>query len=132
MAAHGTRAHKRARAMHVAAYRPGVTRCAIGHEVLTGPARLLDLAHSDDGKHYLGLACREHNRGPAAGRPGGNPYGGRSYGRKGSKIRRVAGQRSRDDHDRDHEREHLDRLAAREAERQRRLNRRVILPRGGR
>jgi hypothetical protein len=47
----------------VARYVPGVTRCALGGEVLAQPARLLDLAHNDARPgEYLGLACQYHNR----------------------------------------------------------------------
>lgn len=60
------REHKAMRALYVKAYIPGVTCCALGGEVLTQPARLLDLAHNEDRTAVLGLACYKHNRGSAA------------------------------------------------------------------
>lgn len=84
-ARHGSALHKQARWYYVGIYRRGVHCCAIGGEILWQHPGKLDLAHSDDGLSYLGLACRRCNRGPAKGQPGGNPWGGRRRGRAGGK-----------------------------------------------
>ena len=124
----GTRAHKAARVYYLALYRPGVSRCAIGCEILHQPPRLLDLAHSDDGTHYLGLACRRHNRGP------GPLPGSRGTGRIGNRT--IAKQRQRsalDERDERQQREQREierreRIEQRERERRaRQRERRVIV-----
>lgn len=95
---HGSGPHKQARAYYVRLYQRGRHVCAIGGEVLWQPPGKLDLAHSDDGRTYLGLACRRCNRGPGDGRPGGNPHGGRSWGRAGGKrTKRKASPRPVDE-----------------------------------
>jgi hypothetical protein len=53
--------HDRERARQLARWKPGQP-CAIGGEPLLGKAAL-DLAHNGDRTGWLGLACRQHNRG---------------------------------------------------------------------
>lgn len=54
--------HQATRQRYLARYEPGQP-CAIGGEPLSGDPALLDLAHNADRTGYLGLACRQHNRG---------------------------------------------------------------------
>ena len=60
------REHKALRLAYIRAYIPGVTLCVLGGEVLNDPPEKLDLAHSEDRRITLGLACWKHNRGDAA------------------------------------------------------------------
>lgn len=56
--------HQKARERALRAYRPGLTRCARGGEVLTEQdTSLLHMDHADDGNGYLGLSCARHNIG---------------------------------------------------------------------
>lgn len=58
------RTHRDARTAALRTYRTGQP-CALGGEPLTDPPHLLDLAHDGPTHRYLGLACRNHNRGEA-------------------------------------------------------------------
>jgi 5-methylcytosine-specific restriction endonuclease McrA len=49
-------AHRRVRAMFLAAWMPGVTPCARCGEPMWGPPRMLHLDHDDDRTGYVGLS----------------------------------------------------------------------------
>lgn len=118
--------HRQVRTWYVRRYRPGVTTCALGGEILTQPANLLDLAHDDrdpSGRTYLGLACRRHNRGSSRQSPRRKlPHNwSNAY-----KIMKRASANVSDDRG-DREAERRGRLGDRERRRLERLRRRTII-----
>lgn len=55
-------AHRALRAILIAQYRPGITRCWRCQEPMTGPSRRIHLGHADDDRsRWMGLECADCN-----------------------------------------------------------------------